>query len=102
MGIYRGCQRLFPGSHLPHLYIGMEYLRTNNLETAMLSFQKANEINMEDPIVFNEIGVTCYNKKDYSKAKEHFMKAIFLCSDAAEWIREDILCNLAQSYRKLG
>lgn len=102
MGIYRGCQRLFPGSHLPHLYIGMEYLRTNNLETAMLSFQKANEINIEDPIVFNEIGVTFYNKKDYTRAKENFMKAIFLCSDAAEWIKEDILCNLAHSYRKMG
>ena len=31
MAAYRTASRLFPGSHLPVLCIGMEYQRTNNL-----------------------------------------------------------------------
>jgi len=57
MAMYRTCSRLFPGCHYSHLYIGMEYLRTNNLKTAILSFQQAKEINENDPLIYNEIGV---------------------------------------------
>lgn len=35
----------------------MEYLRTNNLKTALLSFSSAKEINPSDPLIYNEIGV---------------------------------------------
>lgn len=38
MNVYRSCIRLFPNSHLPHVYMGMEYIRSNNLKTAYLSF----------------------------------------------------------------
>ena len=37
MNVYRNCIQLFPNSYLPHLFIGMEYIRVNNLETAFLS-----------------------------------------------------------------
>jgi len=56
MSFYRTVSRLFPGCYLAHLYMGMEYLRTNNLKTALLSFQYAKEINSNDPLIFNEIG----------------------------------------------
>jgi len=41
MSIYRTIVRLFPGCAQAHLYMGMEYLRTNNLKTATLSLIKA-------------------------------------------------------------
>ena len=41
MSIYRTIVRLFPGCAQAHLYMGMEYLRTNNLKTAALSLKKA-------------------------------------------------------------
>jgi anaphase-promoting complex subunit 6 len=34
MSAYRTASRLFPASHVPLLYMGMEYLRTNNLALA--------------------------------------------------------------------
>lgn len=34
MSAYRTAARLFPASHVPLLYMGMEYLRTNNLALA--------------------------------------------------------------------
>ena len=41
MSAYRSAARLFPASHEANMYIGMEYLRTNNLHTALLSFREA-------------------------------------------------------------
>ena len=60
MAAYRTAARLFPGCHLASLFIGMEYLRTNNLKTALLSFNEAKKISDTDPLVFNEIGVVYY------------------------------------------
>jgi len=41
MSVYRTVSRVFPGCYLADLYMGMEYLRTNNLKTALLSFSHA-------------------------------------------------------------
>ena len=65
MAAYRTAARLFPGCHLAPLFIGMEYLRTNNLKTALLSFTEARKICDTDPLVFNEIGVVFYKQKQY-------------------------------------
>jgi anaphase-promoting complex subunit 6 len=65
MSIYRTIVRLFPGCAQAHLYIGMEYLRTNNLKTATLSLMKAKEINSTDPLIYSELGVINYKQKNY-------------------------------------
>ena len=41
MAVYRSIARLFPASYQANLYIGMEYLRTTNLKTALLSYGQA-------------------------------------------------------------
>jgi anaphase-promoting complex subunit 6 len=51
MSVYRTISRLFPGCYLAHLYMGMEYLRTNNLKTALLSLHQAKQINPNDPLI---------------------------------------------------
>ena len=68
MSIYRTIVRLFPGCAQAHLYMGMEYLRTNNLKTATLSLRKALEINPTDPLIYSEMGVISYKQKKYKEA----------------------------------
>jgi anaphase-promoting complex subunit 6 len=48
MSAYRTAARLFPGCHLANQCIGMEYLRTNKLSTALIAFEQATKINSND------------------------------------------------------
>jgi len=81
----------------------MEYLRTNNLKSALLSFQHAKEINPNDPLIHNEIGVILYKEKKYLEAKERFLDAYtnFCDSNTIPWVLETICSNLANTFRKL-
>jgi anaphase-promoting complex subunit 6 len=101
MAAYRSVARLFPGCHLAHLFMGMEYLRTKNLRTALLSFELANEVNNRDPIVWNEIGVVLYKRQEFRQANEVLNKALNLCEGVLSSTTETVLFNLAHSYRKL-
>lgn len=101
MAAYRTAARLFPGCHLASLFIGMEYLRTNNLKTALLSFNEAKKICDIDPLVYNETGVINYKQKQYEQARELFANALSLCSENNSKTYETILINLAHCHRKL-
>ncbi len=81
----------------------MEYLRTNNLKSALLSFQHAKEIKSNDPLIDNEIGVIYYKERKYRDAKERFLDALSLCeTNTVSWVLETICSNLAHTLRKLG
>ncbi|URE36295.1 Tetratricopeptide repeat [Musa troglodytarum] len=60
MAAFRSGARLFPGCHLPALYIGMEYMRTHNYKLA----EQAKKICPSDPLVYNELGVVAYHMKE--------------------------------------
>ena len=81
----------------------MEYLRTNNHKTALMSFELAKEINETDPLVFNEIGVVLYHQRRYDEALEHLGNALSLCHESTNnsTIYETVLLNLAHCHRKL-
>ena len=102
MSVYRTCTRLFPGSHLPHLYIGMENLRTNSLATAQLNFSTAMDLSKIDPMVYNELGVTFYKRRMYNEARETLLRALELSAESESWVKETILCNIGHSFRKAG
>jgi tetratricopeptide (TPR) repeat protein len=55
MAAYRTASRLFPGSHIPWLGIGMEYLRTNHLHLALQYIRQAQEISPVEPLVLHEL-----------------------------------------------
>jgi anaphase-promoting complex subunit 6 len=102
MAAYRTAARLFPGCHLAPLFIGMEYLRTNNLRTALLSFSEAQRISgNSDPLVHNEVGVVLYKQRSFDQAKEHFANALSLCNESNSRTYETILINLAHCHRKI-
>ncbi|KAI3441465.1 TPR_REGION domain-containing protein [Psidium guajava] len=101
MSAYRTAARLFPGCHLPTLYIGMEYMRTHSFKLAEQFFMQAKTICPSDPLVYNELGVVSYHMKEYNKAVQWFEKTLAHISSPLSEIWEATVVNLAHSYRKL-
>ncbi|GMN54359.1 hypothetical protein TIFTF001_023480 [Ficus carica] len=97
MSAYRTAARLFPGCHLPTLYIGMEYMRTRSFKLA----EQAKSICPSDPLVYNELGVVAYNMKEYSKAIRWFEKTLALIPSALCEMWEPTVVNFAHACRKL-
>ena len=79
----------------------MEYLRTNNTKTALITFNDAKKINDQDPCVFNEIGVIHYKNGSYKEAKDAFESALRVCVDKYSNVAETIYRNLAHNLRKM-
>ncbi|CAR21815.1 CDC16-like protein [Lachancea thermotolerans] len=101
---YSTASRYFPGTHLPNLFLGMQYLLMGTLPLAEEYFALAYDICPYDPLLLNEMGVLYFKKNDYLKAKRYLKKAWeaikALDSESKSWI--SIHTNLAHTYRKLG
>ncbi|GAB2230997.1 hypothetical protein Droror1_Dr00027280 [Drosera rotundifolia] len=98
---YRTAVRLFPGCHLPSLYIGMEYMRTHNFKLAEQFFLQSKSICPSDPLVYNELGVVAYSTKEYKKAAWWFEKTLALIPTAIIETWEPTFVNFAHTLRKL-
>ena len=68
MAAYQTEARLFPGSHLAILFIGMEYLKQYNFKLALHQFDIAKDICQTDPNIFSEIGTAHYKQGNYKEA----------------------------------
>ncbi|XP_009587121.1 anaphase-promoting complex subunit 6 [Nicotiana tabacum] len=101
MSAYRTAARLFPGYHLPTLYIGMEYMRTHSFKLAEQFFMQAKSICPSDPLVYNELGVVAYHMKEYKKAVRWFEKTLAHIPSSLSEMWESTVINLAHSLRKL-
>ncbi|XP_058100856.1 anaphase-promoting complex subunit 6 isoform X2 [Magnolia sinica] len=101
MAAFRTAARLFPGCHLPNLYIGMEYMRTHSFKLAGQFFMQAKAICPTDPLVYNELGVVAYQSKEYQKAVRWFEKTLGNIPSSLSEMWEPTLVNLAHAYRKL-
>ncbi|KAK9286485.1 hypothetical protein L1049_014883 [Liquidambar formosana] len=101
MSAYRTAARLFPGCHLPTLYIGMEYMRTHSFKLAEQFFMQAKSICPSDPLVYNELGVVAYHMKEYQKAVLWFEKTLAHIPSSLGEMWEPTVVNLAHAYRKL-
>ena len=102
MAAYRTATRLFAGTHIPVMSIGMEYQRTNNLSLASQFFRKSFEICSTDPLLFNEYGVLLYRQGEYVSAVENFERALDLAPKPVTHRLESLVVNLAQALRKMG
>ncbi|XP_052179246.1 anaphase-promoting complex subunit 6 [Diospyros lotus] len=101
MSAYRTAARLFPGCHLPTLYIGMEYMRTHSFKLAEQFLMQAKAICSADPLVYNELGVVAYHMKEYKKAVWWFEKTLALVPSSLSEMWESTVVNLAHALRKL-
>ena len=79
----------------------MEFIRTNNLKTALVAFQDALMISNKDPLVYNEIGVVFYKQKLYVEAESPFSKGLKLCSEDKSLVSQTLTINLGHTFRKL-
>eukprot|EP00698_Gefionella_okellyi_P008600 TRINITY_DN2138_c0_g1_i2.p2 TRINITY_DN2138_c0_g1~~TRINITY_DN2138_c0_g1_i2.p2 ORF type:complete len:259 (-),score=55.59 TRINITY_DN2138_c0_g1_i2:15-791(-) len=76
LAAYRTAHRLFPGSPVPLLCVGIEYLRANNLALADQHFLSAREISPQDAYVLHELGVVAYKTGNYPYAQQMFEEAL--------------------------
>ncbi|ODQ78598.1 hypothetical protein BABINDRAFT_172314 [Babjeviella inositovora NRRL Y-12698] len=101
---YATAARLFPGTHLPNLFLGMQYLQMNNLVLAEEYLATSYSICSTDPLLLNEMGVIHYHKSDLKKAEFYFNQALaaakYLNADSKAWF--SIHANLGHVYRRLG
>ncbi|KAI0087322.1 TPR-like protein [Irpex rosettiformis] len=100
---YSTCARMFTGSHLPLLFIGMEHIVLSNLPLADEALFAAQSMCDSDPLLINEQAVMAYNHGQYEKAAELFDHAISLAratqSSIAVWVA--IFINLGTCFRKM-
>lgn len=99
---YATAARLFPGTHLPNLFLGMQYMQVNNFSLASEHLAASFGICSVDPLLLNELGVVYYHQNYMSKAEAFFLRALDqagnLQSDSRAWI--SIHTNLAHVYRR--
>lgn len=101
---YSTASRLFPGTHLPNLFLGMQYAQMNNYTLALEYLNYSFSICPTDPLLLNEIGVLHYHKNELQKAEYYLKKALyvskFLEYGSKAWC--SIHCNLAHVYRRMS
>lgn len=108
MAAYCTSARLMSGCHLPLLFIGMEYVVTNNPGMAQQYFTQAYAISDQDPSVLHELGVIAFKTSQFEQAVAYFKTALTLLKEASNgaplsadsW--EVTLSNLARTLLKLG
>lgn len=104
LSAYSTAARFFPGTHLPHLYLGMQYNRMDDLSLAEEYFMMAYDMCPTDPLLLNELGVIYFKRQNYIKAKKYMKRAHDaiknMKSESKAWI--SIVINLGHTYRKLG
>ncbi|OGE57216.1 hypothetical protein PENARI_c002G08695 [Penicillium arizonense] len=117
---YSTAARLFQGSHLPQLFLGMQHLALNNMAlaheylsaayamstgTKLGSVPKISSISAVggDPLVLNELGVVHYHLSYLEKAVEYFQQALALAAslhcEPSAWVATR--ANLGHSFRRL-
>ena len=124
---YSTAARLFQGSHLPQLFLGMQHLALNNMQLAwehciaayeMCSGSLRQDEGLDptnffadlkghisgDPLVLNELGVILYHQGNLPAAAKLFQLALRLATELecnqASWVATR--ANLAHALRRLG
>lgn len=101
---YSTAARLFPGSHLTLLFIGMEHLQLSSSQLAEEFFLASAALHPSDPLLLNELGVTAYDRGDMGAAIKYFERAIAGAGEmqgrTAAWAVTH--ANLGHAYRISG
>lgn len=99
---YSSAARLFQGTHLPQLFLGMQNLHLNNMTLAHEHLIAAHEVCQTDPLVLNELGVVFYHQDMLPDAVALFTQALGIAaeidSDPRSWIATR--ANLGHAYRR--
>ncbi|QRW18018.1 cell division control protein 16 [Rhizoctonia solani] len=101
---YSTSARLFPGSHLPQLFIGMEHIQLSNMQLAESHLAASVALCDSDPILFNELGVVAYENRKYDDALKHFSNAVSRAREVrgSQTMWATLYVNQAHAFRKIG
>ncbi|KAJ5621014.1 hypothetical protein N7510_004998 [Penicillium lagena] len=122
---YSTAARLFQGSHLPQLFLGMQHLALNNMSLAheylcaayamstgaVPGSTPSLPVNISpgtslggDPLVLNELGVVLYHQNHLDGAVELFRQALALATslqcEPSAWVATR--ANLGHALRRMG
>ena len=100
---YYSASKLMPGSHLPYLYLGLEYSLSNNLKLATKFYKEAISIAPDDPHIRHELGSLAYQNGEYEQAEVHFLECLnrIQTNNVMVNIWEPLYNNLGHTSRKL-
>lgn len=100
---YSTAARLFMGTHLPQLFLGMQNLCLNNMTLAEEFLKTAHGLCNTDPLLLNEMGVVFYHQERLEDAVAMFEKALEVADesdcDPSAWLSTRI--NLGHALRRL-
>lgn len=101
---YSTAARLFQGTHLPQMFLGMQEITLGNLSIAREYLTAAFKLCQTDPTLVNELGVVAYLEDDYEIAIRHFQNALQLAAKTGAPPNQytSIRLNLAHAFRKHG
>ncbi|KAF2685106.1 anaphase-promoting complex subunit Cut9 [Lentithecium fluviatile CBS 122367] len=101
---YSTAARLFQGTHLPQLFLGMQNLQLNNLALAHEYLNTAYELCETDPLLLNEMGVVFYHEDRMIDAVGMFRHALAISdkngADPDAWLPTRM--NLGHALRRNG
>ncbi|KAF2717519.1 TPR-like protein, partial [Polychaeton citri CBS 116435] len=99
---YSTAARLFQGTHLPQMFLGMQELALGNLPVAREYLTAAYGLSERDPQLINEIGVVAYQEGDFDSAARHFLLALTIADENRTPPNRNasIRINLAHAFRK--
>ncbi|AEO56310.1 hypothetical protein MYCTH_2301076 [Thermothelomyces thermophilus ATCC 42464] len=100
---YSTAARLFTGTHLPQVFLGMQNHAMNNLTAAEEYLKSAYQLCRADPLLLNEMGVVLYHQDRLRDAAKFFRQALLVAdetgADPHAWL--GARTNLAHAYRRL-
>lgn len=101
---YSTAARLFQGTHLPQLFLGMQNLALGNLRLAREYLRAAWDICQSDPLLLNELGIVFYQEEEWDQAIRCFSQALQIAADIETDPRAYVAtqANLGHAYRRVG
>lgn len=101
---YSTAARLFQGTHLPQMFLGMQETALGNLTIAREYLTAAYDLCDRDPALLNEIGVVAYMEEDHDAACRHFELALTIAAENETPPSQTTATrlNLAHAHRRAG
>ncbi|KAG6029499.1 hypothetical protein E4U19_000927 [Claviceps sp. Clav32 group G5] len=100
---YSTAARLFMGTHLPQIFLGMQNHALNNMTLAEEFLKTAYGLCKTDPLLLNEMGIVKYHQDRPKEAVQYFTAALDIAeeinSEPSAWLSAKT--NLAHAYRRL-
>ncbi|KAF4977936.1 hypothetical protein FZEAL_5607 [Fusarium zealandicum] len=100
---YSTAARLFMGTHLPQVFLGMQNHALNNMTLAEEFLKTAYGLCKTDPLLLNEMGIVKYHQDKPKEAAQYFTAALKIADDMdsepSAWLAART--NLGHAFRRL-